>query len=482
MPSAKKAVSYSDILKSCDLDIKAGKIDSAAERIVKINLASVPREYHVRLSVLSRRAGIGHVGLRLLSPVVRSSRGDATLAEQVEYAALLSQNGSVREALEILSDREMETLNETLLFRGFCHVRLWEHEKAFGDFEKFLANQPTPYLKVVARVNAAAALVGLHKFDRALEWIGENIEMAKASDSPRLIGNCLELRAQVHLAQRHYDLCKADLTEAAKMSSSSSADQLFVLKWTAVMEAEQSGSIERLEELKQKAQALQNWHTVREADLYINKFRFNPLAFDHLYFGSPIKGYRERILREIKHRPSETFFWGGEQKHFLDMATGKLTGGGSINAGKKIHRALAILCRDFYAPINVGEIFALLHPDEYFDIFTSPTRIYATIQRCRNWLGESKIPATIESVDGGFSFRIREGFAVRVSEAVENVDSGNLFFTQLKGLTPNFSVQTACRELGLTKSKFARLIKPLVEDGRVEMLNSGRSTKYIIRG
>jgi tetratricopeptide (TPR) repeat protein len=480
MPRAKKNVSYSDILRNCDLDLKAGKIESAVERISNLNLVSVPREFRVRFAVVSRRAGVWHLGLKLLSNVVRSKAGEATAAERVEYAALLSQNGSAREALEILNESEKEGLNETFLFRGFCHVRLWEHEKAFVDFEKFIATCPTPYLNIVARVNAAAVLVALDQYDRALEWINQNIEMARESKSSRLIGNCLELRAQVYLAKMDFDRCRDDLEEAAKMFSPSSPDQLFVFKWSAVMAAVQSGSVQPLEELKQRAQSLQNWNTVREADLYMNKIRFDQFSFDHLYFGSPLKAYRRRILREVDGQPGQTYFWGGEQKHYLDLASGEMAGGGTINAGKNIHRTLGILCRDFYAPLNVGEIFALLHENEYFDIFTSPARIHSTIQRCRDWLERSGVPASIESVAGGYSLRIIGNFAIRISLETEKVDSKNIFLSRLKALGPTFSVQIACRELGMPKSTFQRAIRPLVENGQVEMLNSGRSTKYKI--
>jgi hypothetical protein len=311
-----------------------------------------------------------------------------------------------------------------------------------------------------------------------MDWINENIAIAKDSQSSRLIGNCLELRAQVHLAKKQFDLCRADLEEAARMFAPTSQDQLYVFKWSAILKAEQTGQVDSIEELKQRAQALHNWNTVREADLFLNKFRFHQSEFDHLYFGTPLKAYRQRILREVHGEPSPTYFWGGQQQHFLDLSNGKVAGGGTLNAGKKIHKTLAILCRDLYAPINVGEIFSLLHEDEYFDIFSSPTRIHATVQRCRDWLAKSGIPATIESTGGGYSLRIVGNFAVRLSLDSEKVDAQTIFLSRLRNLSPTFSVQIACRELGITRSNFLRSIRPLIADGRVEILNSGRSTKY----
>ena len=58
---AKRAgtASYEDILKVSDEDLKSGQIDRVTARLAKLRLASVPREFRLRLAVIARRAGEG---------------------------------------------------------------------------------------------------------------------------------------------------------------------------------------------------------------------------------------------------------------------------------------------------------------------------------------------------------------------------------------------------------------------------------------
>jgi tetratricopeptide (TPR) repeat protein len=483
MPSRTQKISYLDVVKSCDADLKAGHVDAAVERIAKLKIAGVPREFRLRLSVICRRAGIAETGLRLLGRLVRSEKGESTLEEKVEYAALLAQVGLVNEALEILVEADRKGLAMASLVRGFCDIRIWDYESSLQCFERFLSLQPTPYLEEVARVNLAAALVATARWDRALVEIEGNLKRARQNGNARLIGNCLELRARVFLAQGKFELCRKDLEEAVTISSPGSFDRLFIEKWNAVLSSQETGRIEALDQLKLKARELEHWDTVREADLFACKIRFEQKRFDHLYFGSPLKGYRERILREVEGPPSPVYFFGGEPTRVFDLASGRMQGDEKINAGKKIHQTLSVICRDFYAPVKLGQVFAQIYPNEYFDIFSSPTRVHSTIKRCRDWLVEAEIPATIRLVSGGYLLEIHGPFAFRMELEGERVDPSSVFWLKLKSAFPTdkaFTVQMACRELDIPKTTFLRLIKPMVKDGRLQVLNVGRATRYKI--
>jgi hypothetical protein len=98
---------------------------------------------------------------------------------------------------------------------------------------------------------------------------------------------------------------------------------------------------------------------------------------------------------------------------------------------------------------------------------------------------DSAISATIDSVGGGYALRIHDGFAIRIEFETPKVDADSVFWLRLKSNIPegkSFTVQTACRQLDIPKTTFLRLIKPMVKDGRLSILSSGRGTRYKIAG
>lgn len=54
------------------------------------------------------------------------------------------------------------------------------------------------------------------------------------------------------------------------------------------------------------------------------------------------------------------------------------------------------LCRDFYRPVQMGEAFYHLYPDEYYSWETSSVRVLQIVKRLRWWLAEHQIPLTIK--------------------------------------------------------------------------------------
>ncbi len=478
---------YDRSIDDFDTQLKAGSPDTVAKALADFNLVQVPREFRLPLAVIARRAGVWQIGLRLLTKIVRNSNrrlNDSTVSEQIEFSALLAQNGSFQEALEILDGVDEQAHPDSLLIRGFAYVRQWSYERALPSFEKYLKTHPDPYLEIIARVNMAAALVATAQVERGLELINENLKLAEKGQSARLIGNSLELRAQVFLSQKKFAECRKDLEKAQEILSAASLEFLFVQKWQAILQAVESGAPEALVKVKLQAEQIQNWDTVREADLYLMKIAFDQVRFDHLYFGTPLQGYRNRITREISHLPSPSYLLGGIQDRTLHLATGNFGEHKDFSPGKKIHQLLEILCRDFYAPVSVGQIFSQLHEGEHFDIFTSPARIHNIVRRLREWIESAKIPAVVDFSEGGYRLQISGSFAIKIDAGREKVDLHHIFLERLSQIIKAgelFSVQTVCQKMDMPKTTILRLMKPFVQSGKIVTLGSGRATKYQIK-
>ncbi len=252
-------------------------------------------------------------------------------------------------------------------------------------------------------MNLAAALIGTQSLREARGLLDENIALAASAGHQRLEGNCLELRAQVHIQQARFSEARADLDRAALIfTGEQTIDQLFVRKWQAIIEGLSSGSSEAISRFQREAEERQHWESVREADLYQVKVKFNHEHFLRLYVGTPYESYRQRIERELGRVPAEdSYRFGRAEGDALDLRTGRITSENALNPGKKIHQLFELLSRDLYRPIRLGGIFTELFQGECFDIFSSPSRVHQLIRRARRWLEETETPLLILEDGGG---------------------------------------------------------------------------------
>ena len=482
---------FVSLLEDCEREIRAGRVQGVAKRLSSLNTARIPREFQLPLANVCRRVGLYSLGMKVLARVVRPSRGAlemaATSAELAEYAVLLQRSGAVKEALRTLEQVDEASVPEAHLYRAYCHFNLWDYETAIPELERYLARPLSPYAKFVGSVNLAAALVATERREEALARLATDIAYAKEHGYSRLLGNCLELRAQIHLQRDDDSAAETDLEAAIRaLGGSETIDQLFVHKWRAVLTSAKSGDVTAIEEFRAEALRRKDWESVREADLASLGIAFDEGKFRHLVFGTPFAPYRERIRRELGRWPEEmSFVLGPQDAPCLDVSSGEIDGASRLSAGKKCHQLLEVLLRDFYKPIRLGGLFAELFPGEHFDIFSSPDRIHQLIRRTRKWFLEEELPAAIVEDHGSYSVEIRGAFAFCVPLERKPVEPHLVQLDKLIGRASSqlsFTAREARAWLELSSTSFKRFASWAIKNGKLERIGTNNSTIYRLPG
>lgn len=371
---------WMQFINDCDAQIRAGQLDAVVGMMRELRTAEVPRRDRWVVAKICRRVGLILEGLRLLYPIVRGDefQGPPSAGEICEYAVLLSRNGSTREALNLLRAVDKEKNPEALFCTAICEIAVWNYEDAAKLLEAYIAVTTDPYPKLVASVNLGAAYLANGKLDEAVELLLKTIAAAKTEGASRLIGNSLEQLG--HYYFRIGDLKRAEkiLSEAAEIFGESKGyDRLLILKWQAILQAFESQNIKPLIELRRLAVERRHWETVREADLFSLRINFDQKIFDHLYYGTPMPGYKKWLREQLPQEPSSFYVLGRSDAQFkIDFQRGEFEAESGVTKIPKANLELfKILLRDFYLPIGNGSIFSSLYPDEYFNSQSSPLKI-----------------------------------------------------------------------------------------------------------
>ncbi len=362
-----------EFLTECENQIRAGRVDLVSKRLAGLNTAQVPRSLRLPFANLARRTGLIAMGLKILRPVAHPENGrlldGASAQELAEYGVLLQKSGAIQEALWTLDHVRVEQAPDALLYRGFCHFSRWEYAQAADILQKYVSMERRVYQRLVGSVNRAAALIVLERWEDAEAIIQEIFQFSLEGGYKRLQANGLELRAQIQVHRAQYEGARSDLTEAASILAAGHAlDQLWIKKWIAILDSLQFKDTGPIELFRQQAIQRRNWESVREADHYLLKVRFDQKLFDKLLFGSPFTFFRWKLIEEHPNKHSSFYVHGSDNGIVLDLQTGCGNGGKAENPPRKVHHVLAAVARDFYRPIGIGGLFAELFPGEHFDI------------------------------------------------------------------------------------------------------------------
>jgi hypothetical protein len=476
-----------DILRDCEAEIRGGQINSVRKKLSGLNTAQVPRQLRLPFANLCRRTELLNLGLKLLASIVRPDktkwRTDASPAELSEYAVLLQKSGAVREALWILSQVDVHSAPEALLFKAYCHFNKWEYAEAAEGLQQYTALEQRPYQRLVGSVNLAAAQVALSRWTEALQTLNDLIRAAMEGGYTRLQANCLEQRAQVRFHQGDLNAARADLSEAAALSGSHMGlDQLFVRKWSSIIAAVEEKSPQKILEFRAEAVARGQWESVREADRYALKTGFEKDRFHRLLFGTPFARYREQILQESGRTLEQRILLAGDADgKIFDLQSGKfITPGMRENPSEKTHQLIAILMMDFYKPFATGGLFSELFPGEHFDFNSSMHRVRQVIYRARQWIAENELPMAIEENEGKYALKLAPGAGILVPYDQSAVTTETLRLEQLQSHFggKEFSRDEACNVLGFSPTSFKSLMGWALQNERIVRLNGGRATRY----
>lgn len=484
---------YKEILELCEAEIRAGRPQRVARHLNGVNLAKMPRELRLPIANLCRRANLGAVGLRILAPLVHpkgAKSRTATPAETSEYGILLHRLGATKEALKLLESVKPGQAPNSLLFRSFCHFSFWHIEEPVALLSQFEELAESDYMRFVGRVNLALALSSCERFDEALDLTARNIEYAEKNDHGRLLANCHEIRAQIHCARAEYGEAKADLENAARLlAGANTNDSLYIQKWRAFIQGLETKSVEPVLSFQMLARKQRNWESVREADRYALKIKFDLQRFHRLVFGSPHESYRRLVYKDTGRLPElSTYRTGPATAPCFDLATGLISGEGfkndqPFNVGKKLHQLIDALLRDLYRPMSAASLFADLFPDEHYDADFSPPRVHQAIFRVRRYFEEAGWPVVIGQTEGFFRLRVNGEFAFLIPLERQSVDGFHAQWSQLVSCfsgVESFTQSEAREKLGLTRSSFQRLSRWAAEKGLLERHGKTTSMTYRI--
>jgi hypothetical protein len=293
------------------------------------------------------------------------------------------------------------------------------------------------------------------------------------------------MRAQLELRSANYENASRDLARAnALLGGDQTRDLLFVRKWSAVVTALSKNDCIPLLRFRDEAQLAGDWESVREADLYLLKVKFDEQRFNHLYFGTPYRGYRERIARETGRTPSsQHYIHGPISAPRLDVTSGEFNSGLTLNAAKRNHQLFAVLLRDLYRPQSLGGLFSELFHGEHFNIFSSPGRIHQTMRRARRWIEEHRLPLSIDEHDSRYKLSVTAPFAFVLPLENTNVDWFEIQFRRMeKAYRERAEIipREACEDLGLSASSMRRLASWATDQGKLLRVGLGPATRYLI--
>lgn len=405
-----------------DLLIRSGQAKQAKKLLLAVRTSEVPRNLIASFAQLSRRLNLPTQILKLLNPLVHPAIQNSIVATTEELALFsvgLTRLGAYHEAKKILDQLDPKKFPQVDLFLSHISIFNWDYKAAIPQLESYLSQISDPYQILVGQLNLAAALFQCGQSVRFLKLIEVVIFKANKEKNVLLLGNAYELLAQYYFSIHHHTKALAILIAAEKLLQDAPENyRTFVYKWKTIVnlmnctdsnvETQTQVKVE-MQKLIHQSQLKQDWETVRDCEFYLALKNNNQNKIRSIYLGTPYLGYRRKIKRALG-TAKFNFSDGLDQimirtiKSAADLSTpdcepvtirqSELL----MKMGKstKLRILFQVLCRDFYRPIQLGEVFHHLYPSEFYNYESSPGRVLKLTQRLQQWLKQQGLPLQIK--------------------------------------------------------------------------------------
>lgn len=472
--------------------IRLGKGELVRRDLNKVKPSQVQRSFLVHLAGLARRIGMSNFGAKLLFPYV-GLKSDSLVAgsdaEKIEYAACLIELGVLRDAELILGQVDLKSHPEANFSIAQLGFHRWDYDFSIPFLQDYIASSNEDYRRSIGEVNLVAALIMRDRFQEAKRLLNHLKEYLNSKGYDLLLGSCFELEAQVAIGQN--DLAMADQAISRSLEllgESKNVAYLFALKWKAILDLIQDPNHLKPILSVQKRARLQNvWETVRDCEFQMAKLQKDQDRLERVFYGTPFKEYKNRVLGQCDFELSRQYLFskpGSRPDRVLSLKKACLVGSPEITlkAGQVPHRILRTLSSDFYAPFSLGRIYSEVFPEEYYDPFSSPERVFKGIQRLRAWFKKYKLPVKVEHQNGGY----RLVFGVRAGILIERSSDKPMSKPEIEidriadrlSKFPAFSARQLSEALGVSLRSANRILKEAKAKGRVEQVGSGPKTSY----
>lgn len=496
-------INYQEKLASIDIMIRQARISEAQAALKIISPKKIPRAFSKPYADLARRVNWPLLAIKILNPIIRPKRPlhpKAQVSETALYAALLAQIGARNEARQLLLALDGSKNPEVYFYWLYILIPEWDYKSAIQPLKKYIrSTEITVYQRLVGQINLAACYVYLADFRQAQRLLSLVLKRSLETQAHLIYGNALELQAQVAINQKKLSLAEEWLQKYLTVTpTTSSIYQLYAQKWQTVIKLQTEGLTEStqkdLRTIREKAVALENFETLRDMDYQIALFKPQANSKNLVYFGTPYKSYRLRIIKNLflKSRPPTVFQFNlfnrleVSGKPSLSLQTGEFHEEGiHLKPGQILHRCLQLLLRDLYQPISLGQLFSHLFPNDYFNPLSSPSRIHQSIYRLNHWFKKNNIPLSIHCKNFLFSLTAHRNFIISLQN--ETAKEKNSMESTLKSRMNLACVEFSDRHFTSKKlSVFLRLqqrqtqylLRQWQKDGCLMMTGTGRSRLY----
>lgn len=475
--------------------VKRGEGITVVKELRELAGKGIHRSDALGVASLARRVNQTSLALRILNPIVRPfgrrKMGEASPEERAEYAASLIKIGAVEESLGILKALDSK-VPEALLFHSFALVSVWNYAATIPILRQYISLASLgDYRRLVGMVNLAAAYVHERDHQEAEPLLKVLLRETKQPGLKLLHSNSLQLLAQSAVWQADWQGAEKYLEKAeAVASQASDFDLFFIKKWKVILQVFQSKgesqALHNLRAFKQEACAKRHWETARDCDLIEAICTKNEPLIHHLYFGTPFARFRSRVLSSVGHpiRFPESYVWRlkgkGKVKVPIDLSSGTIGGRPRFKVGQLLHRAMIILCSDFYRPFRIGSLGNLLYPGEFFNPISTPMKIHAVMKRVRETLSRANACLDVEENQGGYFMSASADVQIHLSQLDPLRQKQEYQLRRLREKCPTgiFSLTDASESLRVSPSTALRILNDGVKLGKISRAGKGSLTHY----
>lgn len=483
--------------------IQSGQYNQARAIIKCIAFEKLNREDKVRLSDFARRLNSPKLILRLLGPIIRplvknSPHSPPTELELGLYATALSRIGAFQEATSMMGQLETFKVAQVMFFAAQIQMLQWNYKDAV-----ILLNQYTKrddiglYERLVGLVNYAACNLWLQQWQICrdsflqIELILKNLASAKYA---MLEANSLQLKAEMCILNNEFHNGRAFLKQSQQLIINSNSHYLFHNKaWLGIShfleDPHNSKNQENLKNLEYEAQLNKEWETYREIQFFEALATKNDQYFLQIYYGSPHKGFREIIQKIYQptnlQRPEPLIWQLGDKNIFNKVVEIDLYNNESFQHQKMLFKLYKSLTEDFYRPVPLGTVFHQIFPDEYFNPYSSPLRVYRLVARLRKLFKSNSIPISI--MRSGDTFRLYSTAAVNLQIRHDSkfIKINSVLFENFKLKLrqiekSEFSAKDLSTFINSSCRTANRVISRWLKQGLIIKISFGRVTRFSI--
>lgn len=507
--------------------VNQGQFGKAQARIELLAKRSLTTPERVTLARAACAAKVPRQGLALLSARTRTPSGqlrsDAIPEAIIQFAQCLMLMGARGEAADLLATPAVASHPRARFMAARLKILSWEWEAAIPILEPLHAAgeksglDPSDqhwvdfYLGTsLIHADPSGWNTNTEQLKRALQIYGKIRENRRGSD--RDVLDICQVMGQAHFFLKDFEAAEREFDTASKIRGFLSL-QLVAERWKMQVQLARGKSspelIEEISKCGRRLRELGEYELSRATDYYLAWQTKDARLAAQLYYGSPMVGFRQRLLNRMGWKPEQVpdrgiWSWegrplwtpdeqgppSGSTLHRIDAGLGiDLKGTQSLRAGDLLERLLSSLLQDTYAPWSVGGLHAKLYPGQPFILGESEDRVWQALRRFRVWLKRKRIPLQVLEKDGSYHIVAEPNVRVWVPKPMDAGEVAPNTHPRLQILRKNLLAQKTvgqdftAREveawLKVTRPTAIQVIAEARELGWVSQQGAGPKTKYI---